>query len=211
MFTGIIENTGRVAALRKRGGGIVLTIRPAAAMEWRTGDSVSVNGVCLTVVDDAADVSFEVSPETMKSTTLGELRKDDRVNLERALRPTDRIGGHIVTGHVDGVGTVAERRTSGDYTFYTLEAPPGILRYTVQKGSIAVDGISLTVVDLSQGTVSVAVIPHTLSETNISDRKVRDRVNIEADIIGKYVEKFVSRQGSDGRLMELLREKGFAE
>lgn len=211
MFTGLIENTGTVTSLKKKGGGILLTVRPASIMEIHIGDSVSVNGVCLTTIENGKETSFEVSPETMRSTNLGQLKVNDMVNLERALRLTDRLGGHIVTGHVDGVGTVIGKKLSGEYTFYTFEAPQDILRYTVLKGSVAVDGISLTVVGLNHKSFSVAVIPHTFTVTNIGDKDVGGRVNLEADIIGKYIEKFMTNKNTDGKLMELLKEKGFSE
>ncbi len=174
-----------------------------------TGDSVSVNGVCLTVTKPAGDISFDISPETMRRTNLGELKIGDRVNLERALRLSDRLGGHIVTGHVDGVGTIRGKSPVGEYIFYTFESPAEILKYIVKKGSIAVDGISLTVVELDSSSFSVAIIPHTLTATNISDKRVGDKVNLEVDIIGKYVEKFLSKKDSDTSLMKLLKKKGF--
>ncbi len=211
MFTGLIENIGTVTSLRKKGGGILLTLKPASAMEVQLGESVSVNGVCLTVVGNAKETSFEVSPETLKSTNIGEIRMNEKVNLERALRLTDRLGGHIVTGHVDGVGAIIGKRLSGEYTFYTFESPQDILRYTVIKGSIAVDGISLTVIGLNHKSFSVAVIPHTLTATNIGDKDIGDRVNLEADIIGKYIEKFVRGKDMDAGLMDLLKEKGYTE
>jgi riboflavin synthase len=145
----------------------------------------------------------------MRSTNLGELKASDRVNLERALRVSDRLGGHIVTGHVDGIGTIKDKKQVGEYTFYTFESRPEILKYIVKKGSIAVDGISLTVVELDSRSFSVAIIPHTLTATNIGDKGVGDKVNLEVDIIGKYVEKFLDKKDSDTSLMELLKEKGF--
>jgi riboflavin synthase len=209
VFTGIVENTGRVTALKKTGSGIKLTLRPDNAMEVQLGDSVSVNGVCLTVVENSKTIAFEVSPETMRSTNLGNLNVNDRVNLERALRLNDRLGGHIVTGHVDGVGTVIDKRPEGEYTFYTFEASSEILRYTVKKGSIAVDGISLTVTGHNSRSFSVAMIPHTLHATTIGEKGVGDTVNLETDIIGKYVERFIGGDKADVKLMTLLKEEGF--
>ncbi|MEK7822851.1 MAG: riboflavin synthase, partial [Nitrospirota bacterium] len=136
---------------------------------------------------------------------------NDKVNIERALRLSDRLGGHLVTGHIDSIGVIIDKRQEGEYTFYTFEAPPEILKYTVKKGSIAVDGISLTVIGLDMKSFTVAIIPHTLTATNIGSKGIGDKVNLEVDIIGKYVEKFVSKQNNDPSLMELLKEKGFTE
>jgi riboflavin synthase len=210
MFTGLVETLGTVAAVEKTANGIRLSVKPAGDYELQMGDSVSVNGVCLTVTQLARDISFDVSPETMRSTNLGELKARDKVNLERALRLSDRLGGHIVTGHVDGVGTVKDRKQAGEYTFYTFEAPAEILRYIVKKGSITIDGISLTVVELDSRAFSVAIIPHTMKATNIGNKGIGDRVNLEADIIGKYVEKFLRKEDNGKDLMELLKEGGFA-
>lgn len=215
MFTGLVETMGTVAAVEKTGNGIRLSIKPMIDYELQMGDSVSVNGVCLTVTNlltaKNSELSFDVSPETMRSTNLGELKVRDKVNLERALRLSDRLGGHIVTGHVDGVGTVKNKRQTGEYTFYTFEAPPEVLRYLVKKGSVTIDGISLTVVETDGRAFSVAIIPHTMKATNIGDKGVGDRVNLEADIVGKYVEKFLSKEDTDKNLMELLKRSGFAD
>ncbi len=212
MFTGLVETLGSVTALEKADNGIRLSVKPMTDYELKTGDSVSVNGVCLTVTDTGKSApAFDVSPETLRSTNLGELRVGNKVNLERALRLSDRLGGHVVTGHVDGVGTILEKRQAGEYTFYTFEAPAAISRYIVKKGSIAIDGISLTVVDIERRGFSVAIIPHTLKATNIGGKNVGDRVNLEADILGKYVEKFLGRNDNDKNLMELLKEGGFAK
>ncbi|MBI4848720.1 MAG: riboflavin synthase [Nitrospirae bacterium] len=210
MFTGLVETMGTISSVEKTGNGIRLSLKPSADFEVQLGDSVSVNGVCLTVTKSGKDSSFDVSPETLKSTNLGELKISDKVNLERALRLSDRLGGHIVTGHVDGVGTIKGRKTSGEYTFYTFEAPAEVLRYIVKKGSITVDGISLTVVELNDRSFSVAIIPHTLKVTNLGEKGIGGIVNLEADIIGKYVEKFLGRKDNDNALMDLLKEEGFA-
>lgn len=212
MFTGLVETLATVSALEKTGNGIRLSVKPLVEHEVIPGDSISVNGVCLTVTKiktPNTGLSFDVSPETMRSTNLGELKVGDSVNLERALRLSDRLGGHIVTGHVDGVGTVKNKRQAGEYTFYTFDAPAEILRYMVKKGSITVDGMSLTVIELDNRAFSVAIIPHTLKATNIGGKDIGDRVNLEADIIGKYVEKFLGGQDSNKNLMELLKEGGF--
>jgi len=210
MFTGLVETLGSITALEKADNGIRLSVKPMTDYELKTGDSVSVNGVCLTVTDTGKNApAFDVSPETLRSTNLGELRVGNKVNLERALRLSDRLGGHVVTGHVDGVGTILEKRQAGEYTFYTFEAPAAISRYIVKKGSIAIDGISLTVVEIERRGFSVAIIPHTLKATNIGGKNVGDRVNLEADILGKYIEKFLGGNDNDKNLMELLKEGGF--
>lgn len=209
MFTGLVETLGTVTSVRNAGNGIRLSLKPLSDFEQQIGDSISVNGVCLTVTTNDGDISFDVSPETMRSTDLGELKPGSRVNLERALRLSDRLGGHIVTGHVDGVGKIIDRKKAGEYTFYKFDAPPEVLKYIVKKGSVAIDGISLTVIECDNRSFSVAIIPHTLVETNIGEKKAGDRVNLEADIIGKYVEKFLGRKDTGANLAELLKQEGF--
>jgi riboflavin synthase len=211
MFTGIIETTGLITSLKRADKGMDLYVSPESEFETEIGDSVSVNGVCLTVVRRNGEMVFNVSPETLRSTNLGELKIKDRVNLERALRMSDRLGGHLVTGHVDGVGRIVEKKEMGDYTFYSFETSQEILRYVVVKGSVAVDGISLTVTRLDGRSFSVAIIPHTMKVTNIGGKVIGDKVNIEVDIIGKYVERFISQRGKGDNLMELLREGGFTD
>jgi len=209
MFTGLVETLGAITALTHAGNGIRLSLKPLSDYEVRLGDSVSISGVCLTVTNNKGDISFDVSPETMKSTNLGELKVGDKVNLERDLRLSDRLGGHIVTGHVDNVGSISSRKPIGEYTFYTFESPPEILKYVVKKGSIAIDGISLTVNDLDSRSFSVAIIPHTLTATNLGEKNIGSRVNLEVDIIGKYVEKLLGKESSGNSLMTLLKEEGF--
>jgi riboflavin synthase len=216
MFTGLIETMGAVASVEKTGNGIRLSLRPLNDFEANPGDSVAVNGVCLTVTNPGRGFAcnaptFDISPETIRSTNLGELKAGDQVNLERALKLSDRLGGHIVTGHVDGVGVIKGKKQAGEYTFYTFESSQEILKYVVKKGSIAVDGISLTVVELDNKSFSVAIIPHTLTATNIGNKGPGNKVNLEVDIIGKYVEKFLNRKDTDRGLMELLKEEGFAK
>ncbi len=209
MFTGLVETFGTITSIRNTGNGIVLSVKPLSEFEVRLGDSVAVNGVCLTVTHHNGDISFDVSPESLKSTNLGAMKVSDKINLERALRLSDRLGGHIVSGHVDGIGTIRQKKQAGEYTFYTFDCPDEILKYVVQKGSIAIDGISLTVVDVEHSSFSVAIIPHTLSATNLGDKGVGNRVNLEADIIGKYVEKLLGKKDTGPSLMGLLKEKGF--
>lgn len=209
MFTGIVEGTGRVTSIRRLGKGVDLSIKPFSGFETKIGDSVSVNGVCLTAVQKNGEILFNVSPETLRNTNLGDLKVNDIVNLERALRVGDRFGGHIVTGHVDGVGRLTEKWVEGEYTFYKFEVPDEIWRYIVIKGSVAVDGISLTVTGLDNRSFNVAIIPHTIKVTNIGEKRIGDRVNIEVDIIGKYIERFLGERNKDNNIMALLKNSGF--
>ena len=209
MFTGLVETKETVSSVTNTGNGVRLSVTQQADYDLQLGESVSVNGVCLTVIKHKGEISFDVSPETLKSTNIGELKVGDKVNLERALKLSDRLGGHLVTGHVDGTGTIRDKKLSGEYTFYTFDSSEEILKYIVQKGSIAVDGISLTVVGLDNRSFSVAIIPHTLTATNIGEKGMGDRVNLEVDIIGKYVEKFVACKESVSGLANMLKEKGF--
>jgi len=218
MFTGLVETLGKVTSVEKTGNGIRLSLKPLSDFEVQLGDSISVNGVCLTVskgvskyAPENSELIFDISPETIRSTNFSELSISDKVNLERALRLSDRLGGHMVTGHVDGVSTISDKRPSGEYTFYKFESSNNILKYVVKKGSIAVDGVSLTVIEVDNRSFSVAIIPHTLKATNIGDKRIGYKVNVEVDIIGKYVEKFLTRKDTDKGLMELLKKKGFAE
>ena len=218
MFTGLVETQGKVTSVEKTGNGIRLSLKPLSDFEVQLGDSISVNGVCLTVTKgvskyapENSELIFDISPETIRSTNFGELSISDKVNLERALRLSDRLGGHMVTGHVDGVSTISDKRPSGEYTFYKFESSNNILKYVVKKGSIAVDGVSLTVTEVDNRSFSVAIIPHTLKTTNIGDKRIGYKVNVEVDIIGKYVEKFLTRKDTDKGLMELLKKEGFAE
>lgn len=211
MFTGLVETLGVVASAERRSSGMKLSVKPLSEMEVKAGDSVSVNGVCLTTTTSGKALLFDLSPETMKSSNLGELRVNERVNLERALRLSDRLGGHMVTGHVDTIGSIKDRREAGEYTLYTFSASPETLKYIVKKGSIAIDGISLTVTEVDDRSFSVSIIPHTLTATNIGDKRRGDKVNIEVDIIGKYVEKLLAGGGVSSNLGELLREKGFTD
>ncbi len=212
MFTGIIEEIGTVESLAHVGGGYQLAVRAEKVVEdVRLGDSISVNGACLTVTRfDSRGFAVGLSPETLRRTNLGEVRPGGRVNLERALRPSDRLGGHYVQGHVDGVGTVVQKRKEGDSLAMRFDVPADISRYVVEKGFIAVDGISLTVTSCGDGWFSVALIAFTQEAVTLPDKKAGDRVNLEVDIIGKYVESFLSRQGMRrGITEEMLVEEGF--
>ncbi len=214
MFTGLVEDVGRIVSLARSGGSgrlTVATVLPVA--EIRQGESVAVNGVCLTVTrQEAAGLTFDVSPESLERSTLGGLKGGDKVNLERALRLCDRLGGHIVTGHVDCIARVEARREQGNALIFTLRLlDPAISRYLVPKGSVALDGISLTLNDVTPTTFSVAIIPHTAAMTTLTLRKVGDRVNIESDILGKYVERLLAGGGASpgGITPELLARNGF--
>jgi|SRR3990172_9570627 len=208
MFTGLIETLAEVRGMTAKGSGMRLSLSPMIPYEVTTGDSVSVNGVCLTVVAHLRDSDFDVSPETLETSTMKSIRVKDVVNLERALKPSDRLGGHIVTGHVDAIGHIREIKHRGEYTFLTIRVPQDISRLLVKKGSVAVDGISLTVNSVQIDAFDVAVIPHTLKVTNLGYKKVADPVNIETDIIGKYIAKLIEKDKDSG-LWQTLKESGF--
>jgi riboflavin synthase len=187
MFTGIVEEVGSVVETRE--GGLVIGARTVLA-DARLGDSICINGTCLTVTHLTADTfAVDTVPETLRRTNLGELRAGDLVNLERALLPTTRMGGHFVQGHVEGTGTLTEKRPDGEAWLLRFEVAPDLARYIVEKGFIAVDGISLTVVARDDRSFTVTVIPYTLSHTNLGARGIGDRVNLETDILAKYVEQ----------------------
>ncbi len=212
MFTGIIEEMGRVKALRRDGGAARLTVSASTVLGGTAiGDSICVNGVCLTVVDLAKDgFSADVAVETLRVTNLGELKIGVNVNLERALQLSARIGGHLVSGHVDAVGRIREKREEGNGWRIFIDAPDAVLRYVIRKGSIAIDGISLTVADVDKSGFSVAMIPHTAKLTTLGFKTGGDSVNLETDIIGKYVERLLSGRVEGGVSLELLKKAGFA-
>jgi riboflavin synthase len=199
MFTGLVEALGTVAAITTDGPGRLLEIaEPRLAPELARGESVAVNGVCLTVVETAAATfRFQAGPETLRLTNLGELQAGSRVNLERSLRLSDRLGGHMVQGHCDGVGRVERRERQGDWEMIWFSCPAELTRHMVHKGSIAVDGISLTLVDVTGAGFSVALIPHTLAVTTLGVKNRGDAVNLEADLIGKYVAKWLESRDSN--------------
>lgn len=189
MFTGIVETTGVVRTLEPDAGGLKLDVEaPVMAPDFEQGDSVAVNGVCLTVVDTSDGVfSVEIVPETVARTTFGSQRVGDRVNLERPLRLSDRIDGHLVQGHVDGVGRIAAREERGNSLWYEVEIPDDLTPFVIEKGSIALDGISLTIAGLTGSLAAVSIIPHTASITTFGGRQIGDEVNVEVDMIGRYV------------------------
>ncbi len=197
MFTGIVEEMGAITVLRKTLAGTKLTILASSVMsDLKIGDSVSVNGICLTVISKSErDFSVEVSPETLSVTTLGDFAVGLPVNLERAMKLTERIGGHLVAGHVDGVGRIRSRQQDANAIMLKIEAPHNILKYCVSKGSVTVDGISLTINDMSENGFSVAIIPHTAKVTTLGLKQVNDSVNLESDLIGKYVERLLQERG----------------
>jgi riboflavin synthase len=196
MFTGIVEEMGAVSMLEKTLAGTRVTILASTVIgDLKIGDSVSVNGACLTVVSRSErDFSVEVSPETLSVTTLGGMAVGTPVNLERAMKLNERIGGHLVTGHVDGVGVIRSRHQEGNAVVFTMEAPPAILRYCVGKGSITVDGTSLTINEVGDHSFSIAIIPHTAKVTTLGLKQVNDPVNLESDLIGKYVERLLQER-----------------
>lgn len=215
MFTGLIEDLGSVRELRTGSDAVRITVETAIPMdELVLGESIAVNGICLTVVSfGGGTFSADVSPETLARTNLGELTPGRSVNLERALRLSDRLGGHLVSGHVDAVGTVLQRVRDRNAVRFTFRLDAAANRFVVEKGSVAIDGISLTVNAVTEETFSVAVIPHTLDVTTLKDRAVGGRVNVETDIIGKYVERLLPGGGGPPERkpldLEYLAKHGF--
>jgi riboflavin synthase len=210
MFTGIIEAIGRVTAVQRRGDLLSLTIAPQAALtEMVVGDSICVNGACLTVMAlSPGGFQADCSSETQERTTLGLLTPHDEINLERALKMSDRLGGHLVTGHVDGTGYVGEvTRGAGSLTM-TIRVPHELASYIVEKGSVAVDGVSLTTSRIAGDEFQVVVIPYTAQNTTLGRKRAGDRANIEVDLIGKYIKRFM-QQGGAGINKGFLAEHGF--
>lgn len=193
MFTGLVECEGVITRAERSGSGMRLEVyAPEFGRDMAIGDSIAVNGACLTVVKFIRGAFLtDVSPETVDRSTLGGLRQGAKVNLERALRLSDRLGGHLVSGHIDGVGRLEMRQPAGRFTVYQFQAPPEVMRYVVEKGSIAIDGISLTVAKVAPQGFTTAVIPQTESATTLKDKPIGDAVNLEADMLAKYVERFV--------------------
>lgn len=195
MFTGLVEALGTVGGIEADGTGRLLeVVEPRLARDLAIGDSVAVNGTCLTVVRRSEQsFAFQVVPETLRCTNLGELQTGDRVNLERALAVGDRLGGHIVQGHVDGVAHLARRDKQQEWETVWFDCPAGLTRHMISKGSVAVDGISLTLVDVSPASFSVALIPHTLQLTTLGFKQAGATVNIEVDLFAKYIWKYLER------------------
>lgn len=212
MFTGIITEFGEVVSLKKQGGGAVLTVRANdAASEASIGDSIAVNGACLTVTRiEGAALSFDLSAETLKSSVLGGFRPGERVNIEPSLRADGKLGGHFVSGHVDAVGKITSRKKESETLRFHIQAPQEVLALLVEKGSVTVDGISLTVVDVSEDYFTIVIIPHTAEVTTLGFKAEGNTVNLEADIIGKYVFRFLEKQERGGEgLMKILKREGY--
>lgn len=201
MFTGIIEELGTVKAIEKHAASEVLHIGCSKILsDIHLGDSIAVNGVCLTVTAfDGKGFSADVMHETLNRSSLGKLSPGSRVNLERAMEAGGRFGGHIVSGHIDGTGTVSKIQRDDNAVWYTISCDDRLLKYIIEKGSIAIDGISLTVARLDSRSFSVSIIPHTLSETILADKKPGDMVNLENDCIGKYVERMLNFGNTDSK------------
>lgn len=197
MFTGIIEGVGKIVAKRSAGGGVALEIEAGFALsDPKEGESIAVSGVCLTAYDiRGSRFLADVSPESLSRTKLGMLTSGDRVNLERAVRLSDRLGGHLVSGHVDCLAKVVSRKEMGEFTLFSFEIAREQERYLIEKGSVAIDGVSLTVNSCGPGHFSVSIIPHTLKWTTLDILEIGARVNIEVDIVGKYIEKLLFSGG----------------
>ena len=215
MFTGIIEEIGILEEISNEGNASVLKINASKVLEGTNiGDSIAVNGICLTVVKIYAN-SFDadVMPGTIKRTNIKNLKKGDRVNLERAMAANGRFGGHVVSGHIDGIGRIVDIKKDNNAVWYTIESSKEILYYIVEKGSVALDGISLTVAYVDDKRFKVSIIPHTWSQTILCDKNIGDYINIENDIYGKYINKFYSEQQKESKksniTLDFLRDNGF--
>jgi riboflavin synthase len=217
MFTGIIEELGVIANIQRSGESFVLTIHAKKIlMDVHLGDSISVNGVCLTVTSFSGNqFTVDVMPETVRASSLQSLKRGAKVNLERAMAAGGRFGGHFVSGHIDGIGVIKSKKQVENAVYYEIEAPPEILRYVIERGSIAVDGTSLTVFGVTAENFTLSLIPHTLSESIIGLKESGDIVNLECDMIGKYVGHFLTSQNNrnskspSGISASFLEENGF--
>ncbi|MBQ0078310.1 MAG: riboflavin synthase [Eubacterium sp.] len=213
MFTGIVEEKGKIKTISKGANSAVLTIEAKTILQdVKLGDSIAVNGVCLTVTSFTSNqFTADVMHETLNRSSLGQLRIGGIVNLERAMSANGRFGGHIVAGHIDGIGRITDIKRDDNAIWYTVECGPDIMRYIIEKGSIAIDGISLTVADVGKNYFKVSIIPHTASETTLSLRRAGDIVNLENDCIGKYVEKLLQpyQKGESKITNEFLAMHGF--
>lgn len=217
MFTGIVEEIGIIKEIIRKSQSIRLSIACSKILgDVKIGDSIAVNGICLTVTDMGSSCFFaDVMPETMRRTGLNRLSISDKVNLERALKLSDRLGGHIVTGHIDGTGIVTSRIEEDNAIWLTIEADDNILKYMVMKGSVTLDGTSLTVAYVDENCFKVSLIPHTAGKTILGSKNLGDQLNIECDLIGKYVEKLIYSNKLDRKVkkdisIEFLKSNGFA-
>ncbi|WP_078553174.1 riboflavin synthase [Bacillus alkalicellulosilyticus] len=216
MFTGIIEEIGTIEQIQQKNEAIVMTIKANSILDdVKLGDSIAVNGVCLTVTSfTTKQFTVDLMPETVRNTSLRMLTRGSSVNLERAMAAGGRFGGHFVSGHVDGIGKIVRKEAVDNAVYYEIEVPKEIQPYFIVKGSVSVDGTSLTVFQVSDSSFTVSIIPHTLTETVIGGKKVGDIVNIECDMIGKYIEQFIERRFSqksaEGNITKsFLSEHGF--
>lgn len=205
MFTGLIEEIGKIQEIKPKNNGIEIKVSARKVLEdSQIGDSIAINGVCLTITELGNDYfKFDVSQETLDRSTFKYLKIGDYVNLERALRPSDRLGGHIVQGHVDTVGEIKSIIPKGEHTEFIFTFPSKYSNLIVEKGSIAIDGISLTINDIEDNSFSINIIPHTIQNTNLQFKKIRDKVNIEFDILGKYVNRILGKT-TENNLEKLL-------
>lgn len=217
MFTGLVEEKGFLEEIRGSSLASKLTIRAKKVLEGvQLGDSITVNGVCLTVTSFSAhNFTADVMPETMKKTNLGLLKRGEALNLERAMSLGDRFGGHIVSGHVDGTGEIIVREKYENAVLFRIKSQPELLKYMIPRGSVCVDGISLTITEVTDSFFSISIIPHTLAHTNLESKSAGDIVNLECDVIGKYVERLLLGQADTNHRpslmgLDYLREHGFA-
>jgi len=213
MFTGIVEEIGTIARITRGADSSQIMIEAQEILaDCKIGDSIAVNGTCLTVIAvDASSFVADVSPETFRRTNLGELKPGDKVNLERSLRLQDRLGGHLVLGHIDEVGIISRLQSEANATLMEVTVSDEAMRYIVFKGSVCVDGVSLTVANLSANAFEVSLIPYTKQITTMGVKRVNDKVNIEVDILGRYVERLLSQEPKQAEInLEFLREHGFA-
>lgn len=215
MFTGIIEETGTIESMKKAGHSMALTIKCSKILEdVHLGDSIAVNGICLTVTDFTKNqFTVDVMPETVKATSLNELSKGSKVNLERAMAANGRFGGHFVSGHVDGTAEITRIEEKSNAVYYDVKMDPSLTKTLVLKGSITVDGVSLTIFGLTEDTVTISLIPHTISETTFSEKTIGSKVNIECDMIGKYMYRFLHKANENKTQQSItkafLSENGF--
>ena len=218
MFTGIVEELGTIKSIQRGAKSAKLVLNASKVVsDAKIGDSIAINGVCLTVTEfTSAGFSADVMDETLAKSNLGALKPGEKVNLERALRLSDRLGGHLVSGHIDGVGTIKSQETVDIAVLTEIGAPPEVLKYVIQKGSVAIDGISLTVVDLTKDSFKVSLIPHTAKITSLGYKRMGDKVNLEGDIVGKYIERMmgfrndkINDQKNESIDLDFLAKHGF--